>query len=422
MSSSAWSKKLETKLSVLSDTSSKETCQTIATWIGFNRKHIESFCPVLLDALKSTKQLPVLTVIYELLLVERGTAEKWDRLSDMRLHVGEQVLLKSVDDLTSAGKDRVLLSLKDWEDANVFSERPTFTEQLRKVLKQQTAAGEGSPTKSPAEPKEAPTSTPKPDRSPVSANDDDKPSAKEADQPDEPLTVEDASSMEILPTAVPPPRTLERSSTETLVDAPYDFESRGIAAATVDPTDLLQPSRLIATYQIGRDLRNDSAVQLSALLTGLPEDVQRVVVEAAEAEGDEYPLPEAQAHDFSIRIPASLIDMDFNEQMQDVKLFRELVVKQQVERQKLIELLVKSRCDFGANDAAAAFLKADRAMEQLAKRKQILLDAMELEGVDVIETNTKDKVELEELPPLTWYSPEASNEPETPEAKRQRTE
>jgi hypothetical protein len=83
-------------------------------------------------------------------------------------------------------------------------------------------------------------------------------------------------------------------------------------------------------------------------------------------------------------------------------------------------LLIQSRCDFGANDAAAAFYQGDRAKEELKKRKQILMDAMELEGLDVDEEDkgqASEAVVEEELPPFTWYKEEDATA-----AKRQRTE
>ena len=52
--SNKWRLRLEKKLNVLGETSSKETYQTLAKWIEFNRKRtIEDFVPVFQDLLRS---------------------------------------------------------------------------------------------------------------------------------------------------------------------------------------------------------------------------------------------------------------------------------------------------------------------------------------------------------------------------------
>jgi hypothetical protein len=45
--SSNWGPKLEKKLNALADSASKESIQTLANWIGFNRKHAAVIAQVL---------------------------------------------------------------------------------------------------------------------------------------------------------------------------------------------------------------------------------------------------------------------------------------------------------------------------------------------------------------------------------------
>jgi hypothetical protein len=115
----------------------------------------------------------------------------------------------------------------------------------------------------------------------------------------------------------------------------------------------------------------------------------------------------------------NVLDMDIDEALQNVETFRELVQKQHTAKQRLINLLLKSRCQFGSNEAAEAFYGLEDIKAKLQRRKDLLSDAMELEGLDIEEG---DKAEGEDiiksLAPLTWYK---SNYVE-PEAKRAKIE
>ena len=124
-----------------------------------------------------------------------------------------------------------------------------------------------------------------------------------------------------------------------------------------------------------------------------------------------------------MHIQESLLDMDMDEQLQNAKTFRNIIERQRKARQELIELLIKSRCKFGADEAAAAYYKAGALKPELLKRKQILTDAMELEGLDVMGDykNAASQESEPELPPLTWFKPTAEDV-ELPESKRLRTE
>jgi hypothetical protein len=466
-SSSPWGKKLQSKLDALSNASSRESCQALAKWIGFNRKQLAAhFAPVLAAALRSEKQPVILNVVNETLLLEKDNPAKWDRLGDVRLSVGELVLLPTIPHLSAQSKDRVLGWLgADWEESGVFGERPTFGEQLRRALKSTTSAttaetgadagdnpGEGGADaddvddhiqagKASSE-STVPASAPAGDGG-ESHTTDKAPNAPESEssgpvatsssvEPKRGASHKKAKGTDPTKASSPTPPATSSSgaspaSAPAAAAAPFDFESRGIPPADVDPDELLRHSRQIATLQIGRDLRNDNAVQLSSLLSSLPAEVRALLDgEKQEDESDHatIALDDEAARDLSHKVNPALLDMDLDEQLQDVLHFRELVLKQQVERKKLVELLIASRCQFGAQCAAAAFSKADRSMDELVERRQVLLDAMELEGLDITteEASAKD-VTLDELPPLTWYRPEAAptiTEDEEHDAKRQK--
>ena len=189
------------------------------------------------------------------------------------------------------------------------------------------------------------------------------------------------------------------------------LQFQGIPYAKTDSRDFLGPCKAIATLQIARDLRSDAAVQLSSLLSSIPEDIQDACRDALEkqAEGETLDLPKDVARDFSIRVNETLLDMDLDEQLQNVRTFRDIVERQREARKQLIFLLVQSRCQFGSKEAAEKFYKCESYMQLLKKRKDILSDAMALEGLDFDPEATGGASELGDLEPLTWYEPEVDN-------------
>lgn len=408
---SPWGSRLESKLAALAATSSNETLLTLSKWIAFNRKRAKKdFAPVFVASLKQeSKQEMILGVINEVLLLNRSMPSKWDRLEDLRVTLGEQVLLVTADQLSDSVKNKVMKDLwKEWDDANSFG-GPTVLNLLKKKLSSSnkqpsvTEKAAESPSKViKAAGKQAPPKAPPPENS----------------VPASPKKKMEVSSP--LPKAKPVRKPIASPPKKV---ASYDFEARGIPAAKVESQQFQEPCRAIATLQIARDLRNDGAVQLSSLLSGMPKDIRAACADAAEND-NKYELEEARARDFSLRINSSLLDMDMDEQLQNVQTFRNIVDRQRQAREQVIRLLIQSRCKFGAEEAAEAFYVADRAKEELLKRKHILSDAMELEGLDVgvDESGTAaDKADEEELAPFSWYAKgqKASDEPN---AKRARTE
>jgi hypothetical protein len=390
-SASSWGTKLECKLSTLTATSSKETLQTLAKWIAFNRKRAAEFVPVLLKSLQQpvlSLQPVLLGVVHEVLLVDRSTP-KWDRLEALRLALGEGVLLPAAPQLEQVLHGKFQEMLDEWDAANVFGE-PTLLNQLRKALSPplhvQSVEVEAQPiSESPAHDAKAPPVT---ETSGYSSPAPGPPSSKLAP-----------------PSEASPPVSLGKRPLSAVDDTgvSYDFESRGIPEAHVERKAFQEPCRVIATLQIARDLRNDGAVQLSSLLSAMPEDIRAACAKAAEHD-NHLELDEATAQDYSIRINQSLLDMDLEDQALNALTFRSIVDLQRQARQQLIELLVQSRCKFGADEAAEAFHQADRAKAELLRRRHILIDAMELEGLDVAENPRKEDGPEEELAPLTWYT------------------
>ncbi len=76
--SSSWGSKLEAKLSALGETSSTESLQALAKWIGFNRKHASIFAVKLKEAVEKAttgRRNVYLYVINDVLKQEHGEAK-----------------------------------------------------------------------------------------------------------------------------------------------------------------------------------------------------------------------------------------------------------------------------------------------------------------------------------------------------------
>lgn len=443
MSNTSWGKKLTTKINALVEASSRESIQTLAKWIGFNRKHAAAFVPVLKDSLVQANQteglqLTRLTVLHEVLILNKDDPVKWQRLEELRLSLGETVLLPVLAQLQEPAREQVRTSfLKEWDDANSFS-GPTLLNQIRKAVSNNNKSDSSSPsaggkgataTAAPA------ASTPSPSKHVATsasseAVSDQKVNEKQVDtdantneqqggeasapaagsesqnKQEDDAAVErkvaasdPAAEAFATPVKAAPSTTSAVAATSTAnATMTYDFEASGIPAAKVDPKTLLEPTRTIASLQIARDLRNDGSVQLASLLSNLPASIQQSCQEGEALTAD-------KARDYAMRTADVLIDMDLEEQLQSVRMYRDIVKRQRAARRQLIRNLIASRCEFGADAAADAFDRADRARGKLLKRKQVLMDAMELEGLDCTQEEKNLYAEdATEFPPLQWHT------------------
>ena len=80
-----------------------------------------------------------------------------------------------------------------------------------------------------------------------------------------------------------------------------------------------------------------------------------------------------------------VLDINIGDAIKAVRQYRDIILKQQEAREALVEQIVKSRCKFGSMEAAEAFFGIGAKEEKLKKRRDVLQDAMELEGLDVLE-------------------------------------
>jgi len=181
----------------------------------------------------------------------------------------------------------------------------------------------------------------------------------------------------------------------------FDFENQGIAEEKVAVRELVPPCKSIATIQITRDLRNDSSHNLSTVMASVPQAVLDACRKAKES-GDVVDLKELPV------IPDDVLDLDVIGALANAKLHREVIKKQKELRRKCIELLIKSRCKFGSAEAAEIFYSFDDITDKLKKRKALILDAMELEGLDfeAMDGNGVNAGGDDKLSDFTWLTRE----------------
>jgi replicative superfamily II helicase len=181
----------------------------------------------------------------------------------------------------------------------------------------------------------------------------------------------------------------------------------------VEAREFLEPCKAIASLQIARDLRHDAAVQLSSRLSAIPEEIKEFCLDA-ETSGSTLENSEEQASKFATMLGDDILDTDMDEALENCKSFMSIVEQQQQARKQLIHLFIQSRCQFGSDEAAETLYGLDAILEKLKERKQLLSDAMDLEGLDFEEdgANEADGAEV-----ALEYKPGGE-----PDAKRSRIE
>jgi len=485
---STWGKKLEKKLTDLADSASKESIQTLANWIAFNRKHASTIATILINALlesknNSKRQWLFWQLIHEVLVMERES-KKWGKFSELRVLLGE-ALQPAMENLGSTIPENLNDCLQEWEDHDVF-EGPSRMSQIRRLYQNKNI--QTDKTTSPVSKEDNPSSiivneiTTKPKDTPSNSvilqSSEEKvessASALVTTITTTPITVEDikdkvnhedqtinqivvsttpSSSDDVqnqkqqetnenqaLSTKSPSPQ--KRNSFSNLNQiVEYDFESKGVTPGAVESREFLDPCKAITTLQIARDVRTNTTVEISTALANLSPDIMEACQDLKSGKLKELDTP--MTNDFSIRIPSILLDVDVNEETSNLNMFQDIVQRQKKAREKLIYLLLKSRCQFGSMEAAREFYEMDNVAGNLKKRKEMLSDALELEGLDtsqiiddsITETSNKNsqnkkKDEQQELVPLVWYKPDIDDDKseeivvgkkESTEKKKQRT-
>lgn len=198
---------------------------------------------------------------------------------------------------------------------------------------------------------------------------------------------------------------------------------QGVEEAKVEPSQFLDACKVIASIQITRDLGSDAAMNLSSALSNIPSEVEEacntVLAQQQNGQDDETtPITELLSADALSNLPDELLDLDLKYARQSLQTYKEAIRQQRKARLQCLQLLMQSRCSFGSMDAARAFcggegsdVSMDAILEKLIKRKELLVDAMALEGLDVEEDKEEKKLETEEgtLKPLDWFPGQSSS-------------
>lgn len=397
---------------------------------------------------------------------DAGDADKWEKSSQLRLRLGEITIMplwKALATSFEKKEDATMVDqypseikgmVEEWKEHNVFG-GPTVCEEYKKgwsrALKEVAdarAGGESTATESTAAVGAAEnTSTTNSlaneeddasKKEPLSQVDQ-LPAAKESNHNETTENVDEntviageivdknqemTNTLDAVVENIPAPsavadngdgkavRATKRESIAT-VDVEVDFE--GVEEAKVEPTQFLDACKVIASIQITRDLGSDAAMNLSSALSSIPSELEEAcntILTQQQNGQDETPITDLLSSESLSNLPDEVLDLDLKYARKSLQTYKEAIRQQRKARLQCLHLLLQSRCSFGSMDAARAFcggdgsdVSMDTVLEKLKKRKEILVDAMALEGLDVEEDDEEKKTEKEEdaFKPLSWF-------------------
>jgi hypothetical protein len=397
---SIWSKRLEKRLTARADTTTLESVQTIARWVSFNRKHAEEFGIVfhrlMMSSPSASRSWMYWQIIDQILILDNSHASKYDRNENLRVIIAEKVILPCIQDISPDLMTKLIPLLEVWDTVNAFA-GPTLMNEINKIISSRNSSlGKIEVSEIVVPPKAL---------SPVNDETMEMNTSIEetmVETNDTPL-VEDAD-IPAIHNSVP----LKDDKRISMVD--FDFEKQGVPAGTVEAREFLEPCKAVATLQITRDLRSDSIVRLRSLLTSIPKDV-RTDMEKYKNEVDttgEFPeLDSEKVEHYSLCLSEEILEMNIEEALENVRSFREIARKLKAAREKLFNLLIKSRCDFGSQQAAQKFYDLEEFNDKLLKRKELILDAMDLDGIEP--PKEEEEEAIKEFDTFAWFNPDESN-------------
>lgn len=388
------------------DTASLDSVQTLARWVTFNQKHAKEFAvlfhKVMMSSPSVTRSWLYWQILDQILLQDKDDSAKFDRYETLRMEIGEHVIVPCMREVSGELLLKIKPLLEEWDTINVFG-GPTLMNQIKRASTSNNTVSKKPPV---AEESAAP--------SPPSKQDD-------VDFPMEdvsneslilPAQQEDLVEVPVVKPTISTSLMTERRASAT-VD--FDFEKEGIPAGTVEAREFVEPCKAVATLQITRDLRSESCVHLRSLLTAIPKNIRDDMEQYRKELDDTGEMPkldESKVEQYSVNLKSEILDLSVEEALDNIRSFREIVMKLKVARKKLFNLLVKSRCEFGSRQAAEAFFELEALSEKLKKRKELILDAMDLDGLEPPSEEPEEP--MKGLDDISWYNPDEST------AKRQK--
>jgi hypothetical protein len=104
-------------------------------------------------------------------------------------------------------------------------------------------------------------------------------------------------------------------------------------------------------------------------------------------------------------ISDDVLDLDIASCLNNVRLHRDIILKQKQSRQDCTTLLIQSRCNFGSQDAAAAYYTSvDDLIKRIESVQEKISDAAELEGLDFDDDVPDEQEDTKEMKGFEWFS------------------
>jgi len=393
-----------------------------------------------------------------------GDADKWEKSSQLRSRLGEiaivplwralagSLAMLNDDAMRDQYQNEVRGMIDEWKEHNVFG-GPTVLDEYKRgwsrALKEAADAKGGEVAESAADvcAAESTTITTK-----TALEGDDNVTAlsqekekqrvvKDGDSKDESDNVEMGNTVSVAmaetsqeetkgesssePFNAPMPSSVEENgegkavraaNRDSVASVEVEVNFEGVEEAKVEPSQFLDACKVIASIQITRDLGSDAAMNLSSALSSIPQKVEEacdtILAQQQNGQDERTPITELLSTDALSNLPDEVLDLDLKYARKSLQAYKEAIRQQRKARLQCLDLLLQSRCSFGSLDAARAFcgggddkVGMDTVLEKLKKRKEILIDAMALEGLDVEEDEEEKKMEGEEegLKPLGWF-------------------
>lgn len=156
--------------------------------------------------------------------------------------------------------------------------------------------------------------------------------------------------------------------------------------------------RSIAFTQINRDLKVDSILYYSMILSLVPDDVLASCRAAFNTQRMKLNTDNNKFFSSEIidSIPDDVLDLDISNAITNLKNYDDIVSKQSALRKKSIGILLNTNSKFGSEEAAQHFYYLLSREKNLQVRKEKIRDAMELEGLDFEGLDSEESSSVED--------------------------
>jgi len=416
--------KFKNRLKIINTTTSSESIQTLINWLLFNRqKHSTSFLSILYNALEENTEgtLPLFQILHELTTEKNGRSDVYRNIIKSNEYMEKLLQMlktfKKDDDVF----DKVKEMIEQWIDMDLFDDVDiSLYMNLKKILdseedsvhlmedvvveKEQVDVEEneqdvdgnvdGDNSKDILVEKEISVDI-------VEDMDVEKDTPKDVDLTEN-NEIKEEPITEAITQPVIEPITSVRVDFSILENIPYK---------SIPPSTFTTTCKSITQYQIPREIQMESATRYSNLISTIPNDIMEYASNKLSSNNTPHsnPLDDVLNKpkniiqpDLSLLQNNDILDISLPDSIQEVTTLSKTITMQYEDRMSLLENLCACRCQFGAKEAAKEYFNAMGILKEIQKKKEVLEDAMELEGVDVDEI--KGKVgDWKDLGGFEWF-------------------